>query len=109
MSSWWPSWRRPSSCKEIEQAGGDYRELFEELESLSDEEVRALLAEEQDAILAMRILLTANAILRAAARRRHAQQSDLAGPYGRRRTCLPHRGGRLPAKALNCAFTRPSR
>jgi FkbH-like protein len=35
--------------KEIEQAGGDYRELIEELESLSDAEVRALLAEEQDA------------------------------------------------------------
>jgi acyl carrier protein len=36
--------------KEIEQAGGDYRELIEELEGLSDAEVRALLAEEQDAI-----------------------------------------------------------
>ena len=35
--------------KEIEQAGGDYHELIEELEGLSDEEVRALLAEEQDA------------------------------------------------------------
>jgi FkbH-like protein len=35
--------------KEIEQAGGDYRELLEELEGLSDAEVRALLAEEQDA------------------------------------------------------------
>jgi FkbH-like protein len=35
--------------KEIEQAGGDYRELIEELEGLSDAEVRALLAEEQDA------------------------------------------------------------
>jgi FkbH-like protein len=35
--------------KEIEQAGGDYRELLQELEGLSDEEVRALLAEEQDA------------------------------------------------------------
>jgi len=34
--------------KEIEQAGGDYRELMRELEGLSDEEVRALLAEEQD-------------------------------------------------------------
>jgi len=34
--------------KEIEQAGGDYHELIEELEGLSDEEVRALLAEEQD-------------------------------------------------------------
>jgi acyl carrier protein len=34
--------------KEIEQAGGDYRELLEELEELSDEEVRALLAEERD-------------------------------------------------------------
>jgi hypothetical protein len=36
--------------KEIEQAGGDYRELIEELENLSDDEVRALLAEEQDAM-----------------------------------------------------------
>jgi acyl carrier protein len=35
--------------KEIEQAGGDYRELLQELEGLSDEEVQALLAEEQDA------------------------------------------------------------
>jgi acyl carrier protein len=35
--------------KEIEQAGGDYRELLQELDHLSDEEVRALLAEEQDA------------------------------------------------------------
>jgi hypothetical protein len=35
--------------KEIEQAGGDYRELLRELDGLSDEEVRALLAEEQDA------------------------------------------------------------
>ncbi len=34
--------------KEIEQAGGDYRELLKELEALSDEEVRALLAEERD-------------------------------------------------------------
>jgi len=34
--------------KEIEQAGGDYQELLEELEGLSDDEVRALLAEEQD-------------------------------------------------------------
>jgi len=35
--------------KEIEQAGGDYQELLQELEGLSDEEVRALLAAEQDA------------------------------------------------------------
>lgn len=35
--------------KEIEQAGGDYQELLAELDGLSDEEVRALLAEEQDA------------------------------------------------------------
>jgi acyl carrier protein len=35
--------------KEIEQAGGDYHELIQELEGLSDAEVRALLAEEQDA------------------------------------------------------------
>jgi FkbH-like protein len=35
--------------KEIEQAGGDYRDLLQELEGLSDEEARALLAEEQDA------------------------------------------------------------
>ena len=34
--------------KEIEQAGGDYRELLQEMEELSDEEVRALLAEERD-------------------------------------------------------------
>jgi acyl carrier protein len=34
--------------KEIEQAGGDYRELLKELEGLSDEEVRTLLAEERD-------------------------------------------------------------
>jgi FkbH-like protein len=34
--------------KEIEQAGGDYRGLMQELEELSDEEVRALLAEERD-------------------------------------------------------------
>jgi FkbH-like protein len=32
--------------KEIEQAGGNYQELLSELEGLSDEEVRALLAEE---------------------------------------------------------------
>jgi len=35
--------------KEIEQAGGDYQDLLAELEDLSDEEVRELLAEEQDA------------------------------------------------------------
>ena len=35
--------------KEIEQSGGAYEELLAELENLSDEEVRALLAEEQDA------------------------------------------------------------
>ncbi|HEY1342546.1 MAG TPA: HAD-IIIC family phosphatase [Bryobacteraceae bacterium] len=35
--------------KEIEQTGADYQELLQELEGLSDEEVRALLAEEQDA------------------------------------------------------------
>ncbi len=35
--------------KEIEQSGGDYHELLQELDGLSDEEVRALLAEEQDA------------------------------------------------------------
>jgi hypothetical protein len=35
--------------KEIEQAGGDYHELLAELEAMTDEEVRALLAEEQDA------------------------------------------------------------
>ncbi|HEV2447960.1 MAG TPA: HAD-IIIC family phosphatase, partial [Candidatus Sulfopaludibacter sp.] len=35
--------------KEIEQAGGDYQELLRELEGLSDEEVKTLLAEEQDA------------------------------------------------------------
>lgn len=35
--------------KEIEQAGGDYHDLLQELEALSDDEVRSLLAEEQDA------------------------------------------------------------
>lgn len=35
--------------KEIEQAGGEYQELLQELEGLSDDEVKALLAEEQDA------------------------------------------------------------
>jgi FkbH-like protein len=35
--------------KEIEQSGGDYQELLQELDGLSDDEVRALLAEEQDA------------------------------------------------------------
>jgi FkbH-like protein len=35
--------------KEIEQAGGDYQELLAELDGLTDEQVRALLAEEQDA------------------------------------------------------------
>jgi hypothetical protein len=34
--------------KEIEQSGGDYQDLMRELEGLSDEEVRALLAEEQE-------------------------------------------------------------
>ena len=37
------------AAQPIEQSGGDYRELLEELDGLSDEEVRALLAEEQDA------------------------------------------------------------
>jgi hypothetical protein len=32
--------------KEIEQAGGDYHDLLRELDSLSDEEVRALLDQE---------------------------------------------------------------
>src|SRR5687767_15925464 len=36
--------------KEIEQSGADYQDLLKEIESLSDEEVRALLAAEQDAI-----------------------------------------------------------
>lgn len=36
--------------KEIEQSGADYQDLLKEIESLSDEEVRALLAEEQDAV-----------------------------------------------------------
>jgi FkbH-like protein len=35
--------------KEIEQGGADYQALLRELDGLSDEEVRALLAEEQDA------------------------------------------------------------
>ncbi|HXB69576.1 MAG TPA: HAD-IIIC family phosphatase [Candidatus Acidoferrales bacterium] len=35
--------------KEIEQAGGDYQGLLNELDSLSDEEARAMLTEEQDA------------------------------------------------------------
>jgi len=34
--------------KEIERAGENYQELIEELEALSDEEVRALLAQEQE-------------------------------------------------------------
>lgn len=34
--------------KEIERSGGEYQDLLAELEGLSDEEVRALLAEEQD-------------------------------------------------------------
>ncbi len=34
--------------KEIERSGGEYQDLLKELEGLSDEEVRALLAEEQD-------------------------------------------------------------
>ena len=34
--------------KEIERSGGEYQDLIRELEGLSDEEVRALLAEEQD-------------------------------------------------------------
>jgi FkbH-like protein len=36
--------------KEIEQSGADYQDLLRELDSLSDEEARALLAEEQDAV-----------------------------------------------------------
>jgi FkbH-like protein len=35
--------------KELEQSGGAYRELLEELAGLSEDEVRALLAQEQDA------------------------------------------------------------
>jgi FkbH-like protein len=35
--------------KEIEQSGAEYQDLLRELDSMSDEEVRALLAEEQDA------------------------------------------------------------
>jgi hypothetical protein len=35
--------------KELEQSGADYDDLLRELEGLSDEEVRAMLAEEQDA------------------------------------------------------------
>ncbi len=35
--------------KEIEQSGADYEDLLQELEGLSDAEVRALLAEEQEA------------------------------------------------------------
>jgi acyl carrier protein len=35
--------------KEIEQSGADYQDLIQELESLSDEEVRELLAKEQGA------------------------------------------------------------
>jgi len=35
--------------KEIEQAGGDYQDLLAELEGLSDEEARELLAKEQGA------------------------------------------------------------
>lgn len=40
---------RAVELKEIEQAGGDYQDLLAELEGLSDEEVRTLLAKEQDA------------------------------------------------------------
>jgi FkbH-like protein len=40
---------RAIELKEIEQAGGDYQALLQELEGMSDEEARALLAEEQDA------------------------------------------------------------
>lgn len=36
--------------KEIERSGADYQDLLRELEGLSDEEVRALLAEEQDTV-----------------------------------------------------------
>jgi FkbH-like protein len=36
--------------KEIEQSGADYQDLLQELDGLSDEEVRALLAEEQDPV-----------------------------------------------------------
>ena len=35
---------------QIEQSGANYQDLLQELEGLSDEEVRALLAEEQDAV-----------------------------------------------------------
>jgi len=35
--------------KEIEQSGTDYQDLLREIEGLSEDEVRALLAEEQDA------------------------------------------------------------
>jgi hypothetical protein len=35
--------------KEIQQSGGDYQDLLRELEDLSDDEVRAMLAQEQDA------------------------------------------------------------
>ena len=35
--------------KEIEQAGGDYQDLLRELDGLSDEEARSLLAEERGA------------------------------------------------------------
>ena len=40
---------RAIELKEIEQAGGDYQDLLRELEGLSDEEARAMLAAEQDA------------------------------------------------------------
>ena len=39
---------RAVELKEFEQAGGDYQELLDELSNLSDEEVRDLLAKEQD-------------------------------------------------------------
>jgi len=41
---------RAIELKEIEQAGGDYQDLLRELEGLSDEEARAMLAAEQDAL-----------------------------------------------------------
>ena len=41
---------RAIELKELEQAGGDYQDLLREMESLSDEEARAMLAAEQDAL-----------------------------------------------------------
>ena len=91
--------------KEIEQAGGDYQDLLAELEGLSDERCARLLAEEQDASLPNAHSADRQRLLRAAARRRDAQQPASgwtslarAGPR------VPHRLRRPRAKAPSCAL-----